>query len=45
MDPQAALTMARDAYVRGDYERAADAYAALDAWLTAGGFQPDWQVQ
>jgi hypothetical protein len=44
MDPNTALANFRAAYANGDATEAADAMAALDGWLSMGGFLPTaWQ--
>jgi len=44
MDPNATLRQARAAMARGDMYEAAHLYAALDEWLSRGGFAPVWKV-
>lgn len=45
MDPNAALAELRDALGMGDLDRAREAFAALDGWLSSGGFLPDdWKL-
>lgn len=41
MDPNKALENLREALKSGEHEESAEAAAALDEWLSKGGFLPD----
>jgi hypothetical protein len=45
MDVNAALAEAREAMYLGDTEEAAEKYAAVDEWVSKGGFLPEAWAQ
>jgi hypothetical protein len=44
MDPNVCLQNFVDAYENGQLEDAAEHYKNLAAWLSKGGFEPDWNL-